>query len=162
MYSVKTRSYIFTKYFCLFYVFHFDIHLSIFYQMIGSHFLPSNNKTFLSCSMHRFYLGGSYMSIHWRGPNQSWAQTGHGQQHMEGLQLKQTFYSLYKWVFGDICPLNFYKEARAVLVSKWTLNTVMTLMNDFPMCLGLDDLYRQMRMCQDVAQLHWSLNPNVY
>lgn len=38
---------------------------------------------------------------------------------------------------------------------KTALNTVMTFLNGFPMCLGLDELYRQMRMCQDVAQLHW-------
>lgn len=28
----------------------------------------------------------------------------------------------------------------------------MTLLNDFPMCLGLDELYRQMRMCQDTLR----------
>lgn len=32
------------------------------------------------------------------------------------------------------------------------VNTVMTLLNDFPLCLGLDELYRQMRVSQETLR----------
>lgn len=84
---------------------------------------------------------------------------------MKGMTLKHRLYTDY---FAAIplsseifCPLGFGREVYAVLMLG---NTVMTLLNDFPMCLGLDELYRQMRMCQETLRCctttHARFNPD--
>lgn len=151
-------SYIFTKYQGLFlFVYCISITICQFHSksclFVCLFFCPRNYSRcdlFFRYYTHRFHLDRSYMSIHWRGPNQTLAHTKQWPAAHEGTGAEtltvphRRFFAATDEVFGDILE--------TFLVLKSALNTVMTLLNDFPMCLELDELYRQMRMCQDVAQ----------